>query len=153
MKNIKFNTQICTTKEQSKRLLELGLDADTSDMCWLAKKLWGDDVEIPEEDRSYILSTDKDDSFCSRYDVDCVPAWSLHRLIAMLPDEIEWLSVMLSRTCYFHPVFYKDKIAYTDMEGWRHIFNDNDNIYDNIIDCIEWLIKENKFNKEYLKKE
>lgn len=30
---------------------------------------------------------------------------------------------------------------------------ENDNIYDNIIDCIEWLIKENYFNKEYLKKE
>ena len=41
MKNIKFNTQICTTIEQSKRLLELGLGADTSDMSWVAMKLWG----------------------------------------------------------------------------------------------------------------
>jgi hypothetical protein len=145
---IKFNTQICTTKEQSKRLLELGLDADTSDMCWLAKKLWGDDVEIPEEDRSYILSTDKDDSFCSRYDVDCVPSWSLHRLIAMLPLEIEddystesFLKIEGSN------IMYKEKGIF--------IYNsfEKDNIYDNIIDCIEWLIQDVYFNKEYLKEE
>lgn len=28
--------------------------------------------------------------------------------------------------------------------------NKHNNIYDNIIDCIEWLIKEGYFNKEYL---
>lgn len=32
MKNLIFNTQVCTTIELSKRLLELGLDADTSDI-------------------------------------------------------------------------------------------------------------------------
>lgn len=129
MKNIIFNAQICTTKEQSKRLLELGLDADTSDMCWLAKKLWGDDVEIPEEERSYVLSTDKDDSFCNRYDVDCVPAWSLHRLIAMLPDRNRaWLT------------------DYCD-------FKDCSKIYDEVISLIAYMVKEKYFNKEYLKEE
>lgn len=148
MKNIKFNTQICTTIEQSKRLLELGLDADTSDMCWLAKKLWGDDVEIPEEDRSYILSTDKDDSFCSRYDVDCVPSWSLHRLIAMLPLEIE--------DDYSTESFLKiegSNIVYKEEDIFIYNSFEKDNIYDNIIDCIEWLIQDVYFNKEYLKEE
>lgn len=129
MKNLTFNTQICTTVEQSKRLLELGLNADTADMCWLAKKLWGDDVEIPEEDRSYILSTDKDDSFCSRYDVDCVPAWSLHRLIAMLPD--------------------RDRAYLTDCCD----FKDCSRIYDEVVFLIEWIIENGHINKEYLKEE
>lgn len=129
MNKIEFNTQICTTIEQSKRLLELGLDADTSDMCWLAKKLWGDDVEIPEEDRSYILSTDKDDSFCSRYDVDCVPAWSLHRLIAMLPD--------MDRVCITDYCYLKDCSK----------------IYDKVISLIEWMIEHEVLYKEYLKEE
>jgi hypothetical protein len=128
MNKIEFNTQICTTIEQSKRLLELGLDADTSDMCWLAKKLWGNDVEIPEEDRSYILSTDKDGFFCSRYDVDCVPAWSLHRLIAMLPDR--------DRSCLYD---------YCD-------FKDYSKIYDEVISFIE-MIGKGHLNKEYLKEE
>lgn len=146
MKNLNFNTQICTTIEQSKRLLKFGLDADTSDMCWLAKKLWGDDVEIPEGDRSYILSTDKDDSFCSRYDVDCVPAWSLHRLIAMLPELVGCSSLVL----------YKDSLSYINQNLFINFystayFRDYNNLYDNIIDCIEWLIEDGNFNKEYLK--
>lgn len=143
--NEEFNTQICTTKEQSKRLLELGLDADTSDMCWLAKKLWGNDVEIPEEDRSYTLSMDKDDSFCSRYDVDCVPSWSLHRLIAMLPDKIEVMP-----HSYFVLNLDKNSIAYIDSLGWGKVVCERGLFYDNITDCIEWLVQKNYFNKEYL---
>ena len=157
MKNIEFNTQICTTIEQSKRLLELGLDADTSDMCWLAKKLWGDDVEIPEGDRSYILSTDKDDSFCSRYDVDCVPAWSLHRLIVMLPNVI--YTTILSVSINYPDIklidFEHNSIEYLSTSGCR-MFHKNKGkhaLYNNIIDCIEWLIQEGFFNKEYLLKE
>jgi hypothetical protein len=135
---MEFNTQICTNKEQSKKLIDLGLNPNTSDMhhyrwwegCW-------DIQNCPPRG--------SDSCF--------IPAWSLHRLISMLPDEIEWMLVMPSRISYYHPVFYKDKIEYTDMEGWKHVFSDKDNIYDNIIDCIKWLIKKNYFNKEYLKKE
>lgn len=126
---MEFNTQICTTKEQSKRLLELGLDADTSDMCWLAKKLWGNDVEIPEAERSYFLAKHNDDFFCGRYDVDCVPAWSLHRLIAMLPD--------------------RDRVYLTD----RCDFKDCSKIYDEVVSLIEWMIENRHFDKNYLKEE
>ena len=31
---MKFNSQICTTKEQSERLLDLGLKSETADMAW-----------------------------------------------------------------------------------------------------------------------
>jgi hypothetical protein len=126
---IKFNTQICTTKEQSKRLLKLGLDVDTSDLSWVAMKLWGDGVEIPEEERSYFLAKHNDDFFCGRYDVDCIPAWSLHRLIAMLPDRNrDWLT------------------DYCD-------FKDCSKVYDEVVSLIEWMIENEYFNKEYLKEE
>lgn len=151
--NEEFNTQICTTVEQSRKLVDLGLDPITSDMCWLAKKLWGDDVEIPEEDRSYILSTDKDDSFCSRYDVDCIPAWSLHRLIVMLP-------AVLSMPMIYPAIrivdFDDNSIAYLNMFDYGKMFNKNEGkyaLYNNIIDCIESLIQDGFFNKEYLLKE
>lgn len=158
MKNLNFNTQICTTKEQSKRLLELGLDADTSDMCWLAKKLWGDDVEIPEDDRRYILSTDKDDSFCNRYDVDCVPAWSLHRLIVLLPAVINTriLSMPMNYPDTRIVDFEHNSIGYLNMFGFGKMFNKSEGkyaLYNNIIDCIESLIQDGFFNKEYLLKE
>jgi hypothetical protein len=32
---------------------------------------------------------------------------------------------------------------------WEHT-EESSNLYDNIIDCIEWLIKEGYFNKLYL---
>lgn len=134
---MEFNTQICTNKEQSKRLIDLGLNHNTSDMHhyrW-SEGYWDIQNCPPRGSNS-----------------NFIPAWSLHRLISMLPNEIEWLSVMLSRTSSYHPVIYKDKQPYAYIERWSHVFNDKDNIYDNIIDSIEWLIKENYFNKEYLKK-
>lgn len=148
MKNIKFNTQICTTVEQSKRLLKLGLDVDTSDLSWVAMKLWGDGVEIPEEERSYFLAKHNDDFFYGIYDIDCVPAWSLHRLIAMLPLEIE--------DDYSTESFLKiegSNIVYKEEDVFIYNSFEKDNIYDNIIDCIEWLIQDVYFNKEYLKEE
>lgn len=71
---MEFNSQICTTKEQSERLLALGLKKETADMCYQVKFF---------------------DPF-PQHLVDCVPsllthppinnerfipAWSLHRLM------------------------------------------------------------------------
>lgn len=33
-KEMKFNSQICTSREQSERLLALGLKRETADMCY-----------------------------------------------------------------------------------------------------------------------
>lgn len=67
---MKFNSQICTTKIQSERLLALGLKKETADMC-LRIDL-ANPIAIPynEVDEFY-------------YKV-VIPAWSLHRLIEIL---------------------------------------------------------------------
>lgn len=74
MNELKFNSQICTTKEQSQRLLKLGLKPETADMHhykW-SEGYW-DTYTCPPRgsDSCYI------------------PAWSLHRLIEIYstPDE------------------------------------------------------------------
>lgn len=61
---MKFNSQICTTEEQSERLLALGLKKETADMAHQCigvspYKVW-DKSEISD---------------------NLFPAWSLHRLI------------------------------------------------------------------------
>lgn len=62
--NFNFTSQICTTKEQSERLLGLGLNPDTADMGLVG------DIPI-------ILNT-----FWKNADpIFETPAWSLHRLI------------------------------------------------------------------------
>ena len=131
MNKIEFNTQIATTIEQSKRLLELGLKPETSDMHhykW-SEGYWEIQSCPPRGSNSRFI-----------------PAWSLHRLITILPLKIEddystesFLKIEGSNIVYK----VKDIFIYNSFE--------KNNIYDNIIDCIEWLIKDYYFNKDYLK--
>lgn len=143
MNKLKFSSQICTTKEQSQRLLDLGLKPETADMGWV-KLLNGD---------GYVIAIAEDYSFID------IPAWSLHRLIEMMPKQVKtpkptygWVGEDLT--------FRMDDDLYIQYGDWG-IENEeyrfcgkgfyNSNLYDNIIECIEWLIKEDYFNKEYLK--
>ena len=68
-----FTSQICTTKEQSKRLLALGLKAETADMVWSG--LSENPICHPYK-RIKRLAYDLNDKVH--------PAWSLHRLIELL---------------------------------------------------------------------
>lgn len=65
---MKFNSQICTTEEQSKRLLALGLKRETADCVMMYYDGW----HIGEAEH---FDFDKD---------PVEPAWSLHRLIEIL---------------------------------------------------------------------
>ena len=100
---MEFESQICTTKEQSERLLALGLKRDTADMHhykW-SEGYW--DIQ----------------SCPPRGTESCyIPAWSLHRLIVL--------------------------------SGMGIIETTTDNIYDKVIQYIEYLMKCESFNKEYL---
>lgn len=79
-----FTSQICTTKEQSKRLLALGLKKETADMYYF----WVGGNE-------YLLKVDVDNNPL-KYNMNktYIPAWSLHRLIeiANLPQYWECIS-------------------------------------------------------------
>ena len=65
--NLKFNSQICTTKIQSKRLLALGLKKETADCHFEGRKNRYEEWEVAVMGGCY-------------YSWD-FPAWSLHRLI------------------------------------------------------------------------
>ena len=122
-----FNSQICTTREQSERLLALGLKKETADMRW----------ERISEKYAYYPSTK------TPYVSSDIPAWSLHRLIEMMPEEMYG-----GLLCIF-----KDSIRYEEVIMDRleaHFEVVGENMYENAISCIEWLIKEGYFNKEYL---
>lgn len=77
---MKFNSQICTTKTQSERLLALGLKKETADMCLDSM---GNVYTYPIT----IIETIKNDW-------GLIPLWSLHRLIeiAELPQYWECIS-------------------------------------------------------------
>ena len=79
MNNMEFNSQICTTREQSDRLLKLGIKAETADMT----RSTGNKIvyEFPYVASIRFLITNKGAKFS-----DIEPAWSLDRLIEMLKD-------------------------------------------------------------------
>lgn len=121
---MKFNSQICTTKEQSERLIALGLKKETADMC---SRLAVESNGITRTEVEDIFSFTPDDWDNAR---EVTPRWSLHRLIEMLNIQMQT----------------DGRYIYLAEGG----FDTHASIYDNIIDCIEWLIKEGYFNKEYL---
>ena len=128
----KFNSQICTSREQSERLLALGLKKETADMHWAYHSVTA---------TRYVVAHPCDGVG------ECIPAWSLHRLIEMMPKRIYYKNLFC---CFLYIdssvyVEYRHSLSQTIMEQFM-----KSNLWDNLIDCIEWLIKEGYFNKEYL---
>lgn len=132
---MEFKSQICTTKEQSERLLELGLKPETADMFYVFDYLIKDiNGFLPLGDYSQLEDGD-------------IPAWSLHRLIELCPEYINIDGY--ADTSYWIKIYKHDnKIIYeNDYDRWIYL-GDGDNLFDTFIDCIEWLINEGHFNKE-----
>lgn len=70
MNEVKFNSQICTTKEQSKRLLKLGLKPETADCFhWNYSGV------------NYV------GNITEELEQDDIPAWSLHRLLCLYEQD------------------------------------------------------------------
>lgn len=163
--------QICTTKEQSSRLLEAGVRPETADMvilyidneCNVAG--WKD---IRKDDKgqlyydvygeTYILRKEilpvDNPYYDHSYQNDC-PAWSLSALIDMMPksyqDDIDGMVYYLSGNLV-ELMYVSDKIE--DEEGDKtytcaNSFN-KENLMDNVVDAIEWLIKRGHLNKKFL---
>lgn len=70
-----MNSPIATTKEQSRRLLDCGVLADTADMCYDSGALSLMDYDSAVHER---------DSRRESYEV--IPAWSLSALLSIMPD-------------------------------------------------------------------
>ena len=137
----KFNSQICTTKEQSERLLALGLKKETADMHLFRvrhKEYWSQ--WHPKTDPYSKLGF-----YAIRQNsVEYIPAWSLHRLMEMMP------TLIYRRERQYWLDINNDGVCYNTNGGFACVEYIADNLYDNILYCIEWLIKEGYFNKEYL---
>ena len=134
---MKFNSQICTSREQSERLLALGLKKETADM-YLQRVLnneWSPFIPIA------FPYSDRPEEIIAPNVVNVIPAWSLHRLIEMIQSIFIRVNlcgwwVQIERKL-FHEEYYGNKY---------------NNLYENLIDCIEWLIMEGHFSKLYLER-
>jgi hypothetical protein len=120
-----FNSQICTSREQSERLLALGLKKETADMC-------------------YTLLGGHDESVRTLYAKPCsyhndIPAWSLGRLFALV-NGVDWRA----------EITLKDE-RYGIHTGFDTMWYDD--IFEAVIAWIEEDIKEGYFNEDYLQEQ
>ena len=76
---MEFKSQVCTNIEQSERLMSLGLKKETADMSISTRSLDTDNGI------KYSLTPYAECKFRIMYNV--IPAWTLHRLLCLLPTE------------------------------------------------------------------
>lgn len=133
-----FRSQICTTREQSQRLLSLGLKNETADMRYDCIGRMSD-TEMIYREKPIIGPV------ISYYDI---PAWSLHRLWELLPKSF-WYNNGLEKK--YHPIIEYGFVNYVTECGMELFdFDCGYEVWGSMIVVIEWLIKEGYFPKEYL---
>lgn len=142
-----FKNQISTSREQSERLLSLGVKPGTADM-YLEKST------LPEAGDYYIHTLNKgidsDHWFSVRMNRDIIPAWSLSRLLEMMPEYLEQTKrpnadLVISRDNGYWSIVYEELGYDVKNEALQH------DLFDAILDMIDWLIQNGHFNKEYCK--
>lgn len=92
---------IATTIEQSKRLLELGLDPNTGDMNWFGNE------EIGVEYTLELLPYEKRSMYHH-----CLPAWSLSALLEVMPKGTELVKMQNDA----HELYYEVDYMFTGYE-------------------------------------
>lgn len=119
-----METRIATTIEQSKRLIELGIDVNTADMYWWHTSL-----------RNYIEAMDNGD-----FDEEAgdIRAWSLSALLGLMP-RIEYLKPMID----LGPKLDAEDVAiYYHSEESPYIVRDNP--LDAAFEMVCWLLENKK---------
>ena len=128
---MEFNTQICTTREQSERLLAMGLNPETADMHWhytnsrseslkwrlepyrltTRKNFFGkiDRLAILQRKRTDGTPMKGDEVFEDIWGKD-IPAWSLHRLWVINNDIYCELSLSDTFDCMIDEI--EDKVRH-----------------------------------------
>ena len=139
-----FNSQVCTSREQSERLLALGLRKETADCYyWQECDQYGDPngkwhLDILNDDTrehfEYLLNHF---GICLHLeDALFIPAWSLHRLIEMMPKNI----AIDGDTAYPLQIQKRSDGKWcVGYQGWYDCVGD---LYDSVIWIYQLLISE-----------
>jgi len=140
--------KICTSIEQSKKLMELGIDINTADMDYVPF------VNDPTEYDCVI------NEWNNEHEEDWIPAWSLSALLDILPSEFTEVgkystttyeikirkykftdNVNLHQIAYGSYKFYED-----DNSSWKDMINtgEKEDLLDAAFEMVCWLKENNK---------
>ena len=136
---------ICTSIEQSKHLLELGLPIHTADMFWSYNERWyseGDEWEgfedYPTAEPYHEYTREPGEWMKPKKDIPC---WSVTALLGMMPREIMYHG----KTCDFIMEKNPDNkyaISYSSSDGATYtVYKD---LIDSAYEMIVWLVENKK---------
>lgn len=129
-----MNNSVCTSYEQSKSLLELGLDPNTADMKYDPR--WDIPVIISEYDYDSHLN------YNPEYENTDIPAWSLTALLALMPKIKFFNDEDAYEPCISR---YGDKyICHYNCSGADEHWYIEDNPIDAAYNMVCWLKENNK---------
>ena len=126
-----MKNNICTTKEQSQKLIELGLDVNTADMVYC--------VELYKEGWKYSNEAYPIDG---TLEGDDIPAWSLSALLELIPESID------DNTNNFSQLeMTKKSISYAFSDGMLRIGFLKEYLIDAAYEMVCWLLENKKIVK------
>jgi hypothetical protein len=137
-----FITQVATSIEQSQQLIELGVKPETADLVYRYTKSKTDSLEWELQ----LCPPSQED-----IDNNDIPAWSLVRLLELLPYEIP----CDKPNVLHHPelIKYKDGYNFSVCRYTVDCFSGTpveNSPFDSCVSMIKWLIAKGYFSKEYL---
>ena len=146
-----MKSKICTTIDQSKKLLELGIDVNTADMWY---QHIGYSITDGKEKPTYFPMVIRDN-----ISDDDIPAWSLNALMNLLPSkftevgkysttiyEIKIRKYKLIEDVNLHQIAYGNYKFYEDgSSSWKDMINtgEKEDLLDAAFEMVVWL-KENE---------
>lgn len=112
-----MKNKICTSIEQSQKLIELGIDISTADMFW--------DTAEPDKRRKPLVGPISD--YCDMEDW-AIPAWSISALLKLMPN-----NTILHCSEHAYSLGYKDFCTATHINSMGAVF-----------DMVCWLLENKK---------
>ena len=134
--------KICTSIEQSKKLIELGIDVSTADM------LWTYDFVVNDINGLNVISEQL------KPEENDIPAWSLSALLGLMPKSIKGITAS-DEAAGWPQYFYYPRLLLTDKEMWQCIYKEYNGagaskcwtIGESPIDaCVEMILKLHELN-------
>lgn len=119
--------KICTSIEQSQKLIELGIDVNTADMMW-------DDWNLIDE--GWKLSVGYHPGIEKDYGRKCYPAWSLSALLELLPLPTLEETLITDAETKWQCTIYCDKAKY-----WSELRSESINA---AFEMVCWLLENKK---------
>ena len=131
-----MRTKICTSIEQSKKLLELGIDVNTANMHYSTWTILNEGEYILSPNQGETIEELQED-----YGNQIVPAWSLSALLGLIPtdDKKDEYYVDTESHSDYHTVSYRNC-----WDGCIHSEYSEESLLDAAFGMVVWLKENNK---------